>query len=343
MKPTPDFNNLLAVLKRKRPSRPTLFEFFMNDPLYAHYAGPDIAGRTDELAAARTRIWGFADAGYDYANIYPWPQQPFVFPRPEFRREASLSLNEGAVITDRASFEAYPWPDPENTDFSSYDALKAEIPDGMKLVACACGGVLEITIQLVGFEQLCILTMTDPDLVKEIFDAVGSRLLRYYRIVSAFDIVGACVGNDDWGFKTQTMLSPEMMRTYVFPWHKKIVQAIHAAGKPAILHSCGNLEAVYDDLIDNIGYDAKHSYEDTIIPVEKAYERWGRRIAVVGGIDVDFLIRGEPDAIRKRCFAMLERSADRGGYALGSGNSIPEYVPMEKFEVMVRCVREFGG
>jgi uroporphyrinogen decarboxylase len=242
MKRKPDFSNLLKVLKRQRPSRPTLFEFFMNDDLYAHYAGPDIAGRTDELAPARTRVWAFANAGYDYANI--WPLPAFSFPRPEFHRQENLSLNDGAVITDRASFDAYQWPDPESVDYSACEKIASELPEGMKLVACGPGGVLEVTIQLVGFEHLCILTMTDPDLARDVFDKVGSCLLKYYSIISSFPTVGACVGNDDWGFKTQTMLSPDMMRTYVFPWHKKIVAAIHANGKPAILHSCGNLTEV---------------------------------------------------------------------------------------------------
>ena len=40
------------------------------------------------------------------------------------------------------------------------------------------------------------------------FGAVGSRLVRYYEICAAYDTVGALISNDDWGFKSQTMLSP---------------------------------------------------------------------------------------------------------------------------------------
>jgi uroporphyrinogen decarboxylase len=87
-------------------------------------------------------------------------------------------------------------------------------------------------------------------------------------------------------------------------------------------------------------YDAKHSYEDLIVPVEDAYERWGRRIAILGGIDVDFLCRSTPDAIRARSRAMLDRSAARGGYALGSGNSIPGYVPDEGYFAMIAAALE---
>jgi len=169
---------------------------------------------------------------------------------------------------------------------------------------------------------------------------VGRRLVRFYEICAKFETVGALIANDDWGFKTATMLSPADLRRYVFGWYKKIVECAHKTGKPVILHSCGNLEKVYDDIIDDMKFDAKHSYEDVICPVEVAYEKWGGRIAILGGIDVDFMCRSTPEQIRRRCEVMLARTANRGGYALGTGNSVPEYVPYENYLAMIDCVRE---
>jgi uroporphyrinogen decarboxylase len=180
----------------------------------------------------------------------------------------------------------------------------------------------------------------DTDLVKDIFGAVGSRLVRFYEICAKFDTVGALIANDDWGFKTATMFSPADLRRYVFGWYKKIVECAHRADKPVILHSCGNLEKVMDDIIDDMKFDAKHSYEDVICPVEQAYEKWGGRIAILGGIDVDFMCRSTPEQISKRCEAILERTEARGGYALGTGNSVPEYVPYENYLSMIDCVRK---
>jgi uroporphyrinogen decarboxylase len=210
----------------------------------------------------------------------------------------------------------------------------------MKLVAWGPGGVLENAVSLVGYERLCYLSLDDPELVDDVFEAIGSRLARYYELCAGYESVGALMGNDDWGFKTQTMLRPEQMRRWVIPWHKRIVEAIHGAGKPAILHSCGNLTTVMDDVIDEIGYDAKHSYEDAIEPVEQAYEHWGDRIAILGGIDVDFVCRSTPEEIKGRCRAMLERTQEGGGYALGTGNSVPAYVPQENYLAMVGVALE---
>jgi uroporphyrinogen decarboxylase len=95
-----------------------------------------------------------------------------------------------------------------------------------------------------------------------------------------------------------------------------------------------------DDIIDDMKFDGKHSYEDTIQPVEQAYEQYGGRIAILGGIDLDFLVRSTPEEVFRRSKAMLERSAGRGSYALGTGNSVPEYVPRDNYFAMVLAATE---
>jgi len=133
------------------------------------------------------------------------------------------------------------------------------------------------------------------------------------------------------------MLSPDDMRRYVFPWHQQTVAAAHAVGKPAILHSCGCLAEVLDDVIDYMQYDAKHSFEDAIQPIEEAYDQYHHRIALLGGIDVDFVCRSTPEEIFARSQKMIQRAGDGGAWALGTGNSVPEYVPDDGFFAMIRA------
>lgn len=328
MKREPDFGNLLKVLERKVPDRPTLFEFFLNPRLYRKLAGDGTAERLMHIPAYR-------NAGYDYAPILA---APGLFPHPRPAQEASCSMNEAPAFTDRAAEREYRWREPEEAYDSCYmEEAAACLPPGMKLIAYGPDGMLENMIRLIGFDNLCYAVADDPEWVAQVAEKVGSRLVRYYEIVSADPAVGACIVNDDWGFHSQPMLSPQDMRRYIVPWHKKMVEAIHKSGKPAILHSCGRLDSLMDDIIDVCRYDAKHSYEDKILPVEEAYERYRDRIAILGGIDVDFVCRRTEDEIFECSAAMLERTGSRGGYALGTGNSVPEYVPDDKYLAMIRA------
>lgn len=248
-----------------------------------------------------------------------------------------MSMDEGSVLHNRSDLRSFEWPDPDSADYDILNRLAPVLPKGMKLIAYGPGGVLENVVELVGYERLCIMIYDEPDLARDLFAEVGSRLVQYYVRAAQFDSVGAFISNDDWGFKTQTMFSPIDMRKYVFPWHQRIVEVIHKAGKPAILHSCGHFQRIITDIIDDMKYDGRHSYEDSIMPVEEFYELYHNRIAILGGIDLDFVCRGTPDEVYQRSKAMLKRSQTRGSYALGTGNSVPDYVPDANFFALIQA------
>ena len=331
----PDFNNLLSVLKKETPSRPTLFEFFLNDPLeekLAMWEG-DIKTEEERLLC---KIKAFRNAGYDYTTIHV---SNFNFERNSNHCEgkASISANEGFIIYDRDSYDAYNWADPKDFYDQRFEKLEKHLPDGMKFIICGPCGVLENTINLIGFNNLCFMLADDPELVEMVVDNIGQRLLDYYAQVVNYDCIGAVIANDDWGFNTQTMLSTSDMRKYIFKWHKKIAELVHNAGKPVILHSCGNLTKVFDDIIYDIKFDGKHSYEDNISPVEDMYDIYKDKIAVLGGIDMDYVCRNSQDDIYNRSKNMILKTGCKG-YALGTGNSVPYYLPDENYMAMISAV-----
>ncbi len=80
---------------------------------------------------------------------------------------------------------------------------------------------------------------------------------------------------------------------------------------------------------------------DTIKTVEDTKARYGHRIAVLGGIDVGFLCRSNEDAIRRRVRGVLEQCHPGGGYCLGTGNSVANYIPLDNYLVMLDEGRRF--
>ncbi len=324
----PDFeNNLLPALLGKKPQRATMFELFLYPALYEKLAGHGCEPG-NPLSYKKMVVDAMVAGGYDYA---PFLLPDFFLPKLQRKRSFTQSLNGQAIITDWESYEKYIWPDINDFDLSILDELGAYLPKGMKLCLRGPGGVLENTLGILGYDNLCYLLYDDPDLVKAVTDGIGRTLLKYYERMAGHDAIGFLCSNDDWGFNTQTFLSTEDMRKYIFPWHKKIVEVSHAAGKPCMLHSCGEFRNVIDDIVNDIGFDARHSYEDNICPVEDAYELLNGRITVMGGMDMNLMTIGTPEAIYARARAMLERTSERGGYTLGTGNSIAPYIPLENY------------
>jgi len=332
MERKPDINQLYKVLRRETPDRPTLFELFLNKNLYEHLTGEKEPGWSTKTST-RFLAKAFSAAGYDYLTS---AASSFYFPTKAHSRDQTISLNEGAPITDKASFDAYVWPEVADFDNSAFDVAD-DLPNGMKIMVITPGGVLENTISLMGYDNLCIALYDEPELVSDVFENVGKRLLAYYKCALEHKTVGLVMANDDWGFNTQTMLPPAQLREYVFPWHKQIVDLAHAHGLPAVLHSCGYFGEVMDDVIA-MGFDGKHSYEDNILPVEESYKKWHDGIAILGGLDLDFIVTKTPDEVYARAKAMLDLG--KTGYALGTGNSVPEYVPFENYFAMTKAALE---
>jgi len=98
-----------------------------------------------------------------------------------------------------------------------------------------------------------------------------------------------------------------------------------------------------EDLIVDVGIDGKHSYEDAIVPVQDFQARYGERIAVLGGLDINILSGKSVSEVRAHVRFLLETCGGRGRYAIGSGNSVPSYVPVENYLAMIEETHRFAG
>ncbi len=330
----PDFWNLLKVLDKSKPDRPVLYEFGLGGVV-----AEELTGRRVEYSPSNPLhyyLWymeAHKKAGHDYLSLTV-PRQ-ILFPRKEHQQKKTISINATGLIHDRKSFDSYPWPVVKEEYYWYYKELDEYMLPGMKSIPRGPAGVLENAIMIMGYENLCYALYDDIRLVEDVIERIGRIILEHFRIVVRFKNVGAIIVNDDCGFNTQTFISAEHMRKYIIPWHKEFVAAAHAAGKPAMLHCCGNVNEIMDDFIDVAGYDGKHSFEDNIVPVEKAYELWGERIAIIGGIDMNFLCVSSPEEVFERASAMLDRTSEKGSYALGTGNSMPDYLQKENYYAMI--------
>ena len=236
-------------------------------------------------------------------------------------------------IASWEDFERYPWPDPEGLNFSTMEYAARHMPEGMAMIGRG-DGVFKTAMYLMGYEKLGLALYDQPDLVEAIFDRCGEILLALARSTVQLDGVIALWAGDDMGFKTGPLIGPDHLRQYVVPYHRQMAEIAHQQGMPYLLHSCGNIDTVMEDLIE-AGIDARHSFEDVIEPVESFCSRFSSRVSVIGGVDMDLLARGTPEEVRTRTRQILEACAPTGAYILGSGNSIANYIPVENFLAMV--------
>ncbi|MDZ7264036.1 MAG: hypothetical protein ONB16_05585, partial [candidate division KSB1 bacterium] len=245
-----------------------------------------------------------------------------------------VDLHRGSIVSWE-DFEQYRWPTIEEVDFFAVEYIHQHLPEGMGLMTCHAAGIFEHVSQIMSYEGLCLALHDQPELVQAVTDRVGGLLETYYQHLLDLDRVIAIFQGDDLGFRSGTLVAPTDLRKYFLPWHKKLAALVHRRQRPYFLHSCGNLELIMDDLISEVCIDGKHSFEDAIVPVELFYHQYGQRVAVLGGLDINILAKGSAEDVRKRTIELIQSCGIHGRYAIGSGNSIPSYIPPINYLSMV--------
>ena len=237
-------------------------------------------------------------------------------------------------------FETYPWPRINAVDFSAVEWYETNLPDNIAMTAMTY--LFQQVSNLIGFEPLCMMLYENRDLVKAVAQKVGEFFVTYTNTLCQFSRFGAITVGDDMGHKTGTLISPNDLREVFIPWQKRLITTAQSYDRLGLFHTCGQVDAIMDDLIDVVGIDAKHSTQDVIEPMAVTKRRWGDRVALLGGVDVDFITRATPQQVRTYTRYILETCTPGGGFALGVGNWVADSIPLDNYLAMLTEARTFA-
>jgi uroporphyrinogen decarboxylase len=346
--PSPDANQAIDhLMGRVQLARPPLVEYIVDETVMRPVLeslgrdwASDLPGWLDNFAAF-WRAMGYSLVKFEQALPFESMHLVAPDPTPFAQKDRAWSDQHSGAISSWADFERYPWPKVEDFDFSAFELLNARLPEGMGLMLSHAGGPFEKTSDLLSYEGLCVGLYDHYDLVEAVQQRVGELQAAFYRHLLDLERVVAIFPGDDMGFRSGTLIGPQHLRQLSLPWHRRYAQMAHDKGKPYFLHSCGNLAAILDDLFEDVRIDGKHSYEDAILPVEEFQARYAAkdgkagRFAVLGGLDLNILAGGTPAEVRARTRQLIDTCTPRGRYAIGSGNSVPSYVPVENYLAMI--------
>jgi uroporphyrinogen decarboxylase len=335
---------MLAVLKNQRPQRL---------PVYEHIISPLVMEKILKTPFADLVNGDQADLDAFFTHYCRF-FQVMTYDTVSFEMTITDQLPEhGAIlggrkgpIQNRADFERYPWDELEAIYWQAADrqfrALVRNLPVGMLGLGGVGNGAFEISEDLVGFQYLAYLQADDPELFAALYQRIGDLMVAIWgRFLDHFgDYFAICRMGDDLGFKTSTLIAPRTIRQYILPQYRRVIDLIKRYNKPFLWHSCGKIFPIMEDVIA-LGIDAKHSNEDIIAPFDEWIRLFGQRIGLLGGIDVDVLCQKSPAEITEIVYENGRRyRSTANGYVLGSGNSIPEYVPVEGYLAMIEAAQQ---
>lgn len=212
------------------------------------------------------------------------------------------TLTAPGFFEDIASLDQiddFPWPDPaEHINPDKCRQVAAAAPPGYALMGMMWSAHFQDACSAFGMETALMRMIEAP----ELFQGVIDRITEFY--LKANGIFYEACGNrmhavligNDFGSQSSLMLSPELLRRFVFSGTKKLVEQAKSYGYKVIHHSCGAIRDIIPDLIA-LGVDAIHPVQALAAGMDPAGLKrdFGDKISFCGGIDAqNLLVRGTP-------------------------------------------------
>ncbi len=196
---------------------------------------------------------------------------------------------------------------------------------------------------VIGSERLLMAMAQEPEWIADIFMTWSDMIVESAQMMidGGFEFDGAFF-YDDMGYRNGPLFSPQMYRDLCQPAHAKICDFFHRYGLKVILHSCGNVAALIPDLID-AGFDCLEPLEVKAgMDLVALKERYGDRLAFMGGIDVRAMADDDPRVIEEEIATKIGLAKRGGGYIYHSDHSVPDNVSFERYEYVMELVRKHG-
>lgn len=177
--------------------------------------------------------------------------------------------------------------------------------------------------------------------VRRLLDAISSYLLELLRYWGEI-VADAVFLTDDWGSQTSLMISPAMWRRFFKPYYTRVFAEAHRLGMDVIFHSCGNVTAIVDDLIE-AGMDVLDPVQPGAMDIDEVARRFGGRCSFAAAVDVQHLLsHGSPQDVRdgvRRVKETLGRPFG-GGLLVGPANVITPEIPLENLQALFEVAHE---
>ena len=344
----PDFERFLTTIKGGHSDRVPIAEALIDNRIKAAILGKPILNLSDDVA-----FW--EKAGYDFICLPSGildPGQTVSSDRPLGTRGEQYGDEDLHIqmqwadetvgqITRASDLEVYSWPSIEDLVPLTLTQVAHYLPERMKVIVTT-GKIFTATWQLMGFETFCTSIYDNFKLVERVFDLVIRLQMEAYKRICEIDTVGGFWFSDDIAYAEGMMVSPTILRKFVFPTYARMVDMAHNVGKIAIFHSDGQLWKVLDDIV-SCGFDALHPIEPKAMNIMEVRSKTEGRLSLIGNIDLDYpLTTGNPEDVRALVYERIKTLAPSGGYIVGSSNSIPDWVPVSNYVSMIQAVFDYG-
>jgi uroporphyrinogen decarboxylase len=244
-------------------------------------------------------------------------------------------------VLPEPSLAGYHFPDPEDPRF--FENIQPEIaskPDLFRVFQIGFS-LFERAWTLRGMENLLMDFCINPAFVHEFLGKIADYNIRQIDRALCYDIDAIYFG-DDWGQQNGLIMGHEMWKLYILPQLKRMYNRVREAGKLVMIHSCGDVDELFPDLI-GAGVSCFNPFQPEVMDIEALIKEYRGRICFHGGLSIQKIL---PFGTREEVIHETKRLinlGNQGGLILSPSHSVEGDTPFENILAFIETSQKQAG
>ncbi len=243
---------------------------------------------------------------------------------------------EGGLLAE-PNLKHYTFPDPlDRRFFADIPERIAKYGDRFRVFQIGFS-LYERAWTLRGMQNLLMDFYDHPEFVHELLNSIADYNLTQVKEALKYDIDAIYFG-DDWGQQHGLQMGPKLWRKFIYPVLKRMYGAVHEAGKYVFIHSCGDVDELFDDLI-SIGLNCFNPFQPEVMDVVALLQQYRGRLTFHGGLSTQRTLPfGTAEDVRKETKKLLELGRE-GGYIFAPAHDVEGDVPLENMLAFIEVIQ----
>ena len=192
----------------------------------------------------------------------------------------------------------------------------------------------------IDYQEFLMSMLLDPQNTKKLIDRVGEWTLAAAAelLARGVDCLVLC---DDLGSADNLLISPELYRDWILPWHKRLAELAHDHGAWVHLHSHGNINKILP-LVVSSGVDMLDPFDICESMDLVAFLASGAKKPVTVGGCHKFFFQWDTDTQNAYLTDLFRRANAAGSWMFMDTGGIPETITREGYDFFIGRLGELA-